>query len=85
MAITSSNTRNKKTSHEAPRLTKAIASKVRWVNPVQPSNAHSLIVVRLLGRVILVNPVQPSNAPPLMVVRLFGRVMLVRPVQPLNA
>ena len=72
----------KGTSHEAPRLTKAIASRVRWVRLVHLENAYWPIVVMLFGSVILIKPVQPLKAYFPMVVILFGKVILVRLVQP---
>ncbi len=72
----------KETSHKAPRLTMAIASKVRWVRLVHLENAYWPMVVMLSGSVILIKPVQPLKAYFPMVVMLFGRVILVRLVQP---
>ena len=50
-------------------------SKVRWVSPVQPANAYSLMVVRLVvaGKEMEGSPMQPANTSSPMVVRLSGR------------
>ena len=54
---------------------------VMLVNPVQPKNAESPIVVTLDGSSMLVKPAQSWNANSPILVTLDGIVMLVKPVQ----
>jgi drug/metabolite transporter (DMT)-like permease len=64
-------------------LEEIVPRKVTLVKP-EPGNAHSPILVTLLGIVMLVKPVRLNALLPILVT-LLGIVTLVKPKQPLNA